>query len=375
MASNYKYRPAKRAESHVVGGIYGKSGSGKTYSALLMGRGIVGPDGKLGMADTEGGRGELFADLPEIGGYLYSEITPPFTADKYIQAIEAAEAAGLECLVIDSASHAWEGEGGVLDQARASEKASGKAGLHNWNKAKQDLNKLVLKIMRTRVHLIICLRAKRKSHQVEVNEQGRRKTKVIKDGYYSPKMDEDFVSELLFNAEILGIDDERGPPHSLIVHKVTHPKVAEFFKDGVIPTKRTGELFKAWSKNDKFKVTEADKKPAGEILQRQTPATVEDRTPYDGRPQVQEDDGEEWKDWTPEGGWPQLARVGEWVKWSAESFLPNANRFECEAWNWYWRDFNDNLRQRADKKQELAIEALAKLKPLIAAAMKREKKP
>lgn len=369
----FKYRPAVRSESHVVGGIYGKSGAGKTYSLLLMGRGIVGPKGKLAMADTEGGRGELFADLPELGGYQYEEIAPPFTAQKYIDAIEHAEANGVECLVIDSASHVWEGEGGVIDQARASEKASGKAGLHNWNKPKQDLNRLVLKIMRTRVHLLIGLRAKRKSHQLEVTEQGRRKTKVIRDGFYSPKMDEDFVSELLFSAEIIGLDDPRGRIHSLIVHKVTHPKVAEFFKDGIIPTLRTGELFGQWSRNKDFKVKAEDAKPAGTVIRREE-STVEDRTPSDGRPEPMEDDGDGWKEWTPEGGWPDIQRVGEWAKWSIEKFLPGASRFECEAWRWFWRNFNDNLTQRADQKQELAVEAIGKLKPLIAAAMKREKR-
>lgn len=368
----YKLRPAKRSDSHVLGGIYGKSGAGKTYSLLLIGRGIVGPAGKLAMADTEGGRGELFADVEEIGGYDYLEIRPPFTPAAYIDAIETFEKSGVECGVIDSMSHVWEGEGGVIDQARANEARTGKAGLHNWNKPKQDLNRLVLKIMQTRVHLLIGLRAKRKSHQLEVVEFNKKKTKVVKDGFYSPKMDEDFISELLFNAEIIGLDDARGPKHSLIVHKVTHPKVAEFFKDGVIPTLRTGELFRAWAKNSAFKVSAADAKPAAEVLRKEAP-TIEDRTQPepDGLPHPEEDD-DAFKDWKPANGWPAFKKVGDWSAWSKKEFLPSANAFTVGAWQWQFGKFWSKLEELASQKQPLAEEALRDLKKLIAVAMKRE---
>lgn len=372
----YKLRPAKRAESKVVGGIYGKSGSGKTYTSLLIARGMVGPSGKIAIADTEGGRGELFADVEDFGGYDYLEITPPFTPQAYIEAIECFEKSGVECGIIDSMSHVWEGQGGILDQARAGEKASGKAGLHNWNKPKQDLNRLVLKIMQTRVHLLICLRAKRKSHQIEVEENGRRKTKIVRDGFYSPKMDEEFVSEMLFNAEILGIDDARGAQHSLIVHKVTHPKVAEFFKDGVIPTKRTGELFRAWSKNSDFKVSTKDATPAGAVIRKEAP-TVEDRTetpPGKAPPMPAEDDAPAHETWEPPTGWPEFTKVSEWLKWSREIFLPTATRFHVMAWQYCWQNFLARLRELAEKKEPAAVKGLAELEPLMAAAHKREGK-
>lgn len=374
----YKLRPAKRAESKVAGGFFGKSGSGKTWTSLLVGRGLVGPTGKLAMADTEGGRGELFADVPEFGGYEYFEILPPYTPQAYIDAIDAFEKAGVDCGVIDSMSHVWEGEGGVIDQARASERSSGKAGLHNWNKPKQDLNRLVLKIIQTRVHLLLCFRAKRKSHQLEVSENGRKKTKVIKDGFYSPKMDEDFISEMLFSAELIGLDDNRGKQHSMIVHKVTHPKIAEFFKDGVIPSLRTGELLRAWSKNSAFKVSEKDATPAGQVVRKEAP-TIEDRTEApeggDKRPEP-EDDRPERETWAPPVGWPEFQRVGPWATWSRETFLPTATRLHVEAWLYRWEKFWTKLQELAGgpKPVEQAVKDLAAIKVLIAAAMKREPK-
>jgi hypothetical protein len=43
------------------------------------------------------------------GGYDYGELTPPYTPERYVAAIKAAEAAGVECLVIDSGIHEWSG--------------------------------------------------------------------------------------------------------------------------------------------------------------------------------------------------------------------------------------------------------------------------
>jgi energy-coupling factor transporter ATP-binding protein EcfA2 len=372
----YKLRPAKRSESKVTGGIFGKSGCGKTYTLLLMARGIVGPEGKIAIADTEGGRGELLSDVAEIGGYEYLEIRPPYTAQAYLDAIETFEKEGVGCGVIDSTSHLWEGEGGTIEQARANEKRTGKAGIHNWNKPKQDLNRLVLKIMQTKVHLLFGLRAKRKSRQFEVVENGVRKTKIARDGFYSPKMDEDFISELLFCAEQLGIDDARGKIHSLIVHKITHPKIGEFFKDGIIPSKRTGELFRAWSKNSNFKVSDADAKPAATVVRQEAPI-IEDRTEApQGKvpPMPDEDEAPSHETWEPPTGWPEFAKVSEWLKWSRDIFLPTATNFHVRAWLYKWQHFYARVKELAEKKEAAAVKGLAELEPLIAAAYKRQPK-
>src|SRR5690242_17663606 len=106
---------AVRRGTHVIVTAYGESGCGKTYSLIKLGRGLVGPNGKLGMIDTETGRGLIYANVGD--GYEYAELTPPFTPERYIEAIDAAEAAGIEALIIDSGSHEWEGLGGVLEIA------------------------------------------------------------------------------------------------------------------------------------------------------------------------------------------------------------------------------------------------------------------
>lgn len=151
------FERAKREGSHILASLEATSGRGKTFSALLLGRGLVGPDGKLGLLDTETGRGKIYAAaIP--GGYVYGELTPPFTPERYIQAIEAAESAGLQCLIIDSASHEWEGIGGIGEIAEA----GGGKGLQKWAKPKARHKRFVQTLLKTRMHIIVCLRAKEK---------------------------------------------------------------------------------------------------------------------------------------------------------------------------------------------------------------------
>jgi hypothetical protein len=104
-------RKAERVKSKLRLGLAGPSGSGKTMSALKVAKGIGGP---VCLIDTERGSGDLYANL-----YDYSVITlePPFKPDILIDAIHAAEKAGFAVIIIDSLSHFWSDEGGILDQA------------------------------------------------------------------------------------------------------------------------------------------------------------------------------------------------------------------------------------------------------------------
>jgi hypothetical protein len=154
---------AKREGSHVLISMEATSGRGKTHSALLLGRGIVGPTGKLGLLDTETGRGKIFAEtIP--GGYEYGELTPPFSPERYVSAIKNAADAGLECLIIDSASHEWEGIGGIGEIAEGAKTSSGgeMKGLAKWAKPKARHKRFVQALLTTRMHIIVCLRAKEK---------------------------------------------------------------------------------------------------------------------------------------------------------------------------------------------------------------------
>ncbi|WP_423806808.1 AAA family ATPase, partial [Phascolarctobacterium succinatutens] len=103
------FKKAERKKAFLKIAITGVSGSGKTYSALQLAQGL---GDKIAMIDTENGSGELYSNLCE---YDVAPMAAPFTPEKYIDYIHEAEQAGYNVLIIDSLSHAWAGEGGVLD--------------------------------------------------------------------------------------------------------------------------------------------------------------------------------------------------------------------------------------------------------------------
>lgn len=215
--------------------LYSESGCGKTYSSLLLARGIAGPKGRIGMLDSESGRGRLYADVIE-GGYEVVSIEPPFSPARYIEAFQFMFASGFDVIVGDSLSHEWEGVGGVLDMAADIEERTGKAGLHTW-KPKIEHNQLVQLLLRAPVPLICCIRAKYKSRQVRIDG----KTQIIKDAEASPIQAADFIFEATMHGEIMR-------DHSLRITKCSHPELRKCFPDGKQITMEHGKLIAAWSK-------------------------------------------------------------------------------------------------------------------------------
>ncbi len=216
--SEFTIKPARREAVKPLIGLYGESGCGKTYSALLLARGFVGPAGKILLLDTESGRGSLYADvLP--GGYEVMQIDAPFSPGRCVAAMQAAEQSGATIAICDSFSHFWQGIGGVLDMAAQNEESSGKAGLHNWKQPKMEHAKLVLKLLQSKIPWIVCLRAHFKTRQGK-DEKGR--TAIIKDDLPSPIQAEDFLFELTAHALLF-------PDHATSLTKCSHPDLRKCF--------------------------------------------------------------------------------------------------------------------------------------------------
>ena len=149
--------PAKREGMKLLISLFGLSESGKTYSALKLAAGIEPDPMKRGLLDTEAGeRGRAYVDAIQ-GGYMYGALTPPFTPERYIEALRDFVEAGVTTLVVDSASHAWFAAGGVLDMV---EQATEKNDLAKWAKPKRRLGKLTGQWLTCGLHLILCARGK-----------------------------------------------------------------------------------------------------------------------------------------------------------------------------------------------------------------------
>lgn len=242
--------------------LYSESGCGKTYSSLLLARGLAGPSGKIVFIDTESRRGSLYADvLP--GGYDVLDLDAPFTPKRYIEALQIAFDSKPAVVVVDSMSHEWEGMGGVCDMAAENEARSGKSGINNWKTPKMEHAKLVQFILRSPVPLVCCIRAKYKTRQktgtqemldagaIQKHQLG--KTIIIKDEVTSPIQAEEFIFESTCHAEIL-------PDHSINLTKCSHPSLRDCFPaKGAIEIKH-GEMLRAWC--DKPGASPAAQKPA-----------------------------------------------------------------------------------------------------------------
>lgn len=169
------FHKAERKRSKLRLAIAGPSGAGKTYSALLIGGGIV-PMDKIAVIDTESGSADLYADL---GPYSTLTVTPPYDPQKYIDAIHAAEQAGFELIVIDSLSHAWSGEGGLLDkQGKATDSKYHGNSWAAWREITPQHNQLVETMLHSPCHIIATMRSKTAYEQV-TDGNGRKKIEKL----------------------------------------------------------------------------------------------------------------------------------------------------------------------------------------------------
>lgn len=144
-------KTAQRKRAKIKMAIQGSSGSGKTQSSLLIAKGLTGGDlSKVAVIDTENGSSNLYSHL---GDYNVLPLSPPYTPQKYAEAIKVCEDAGMEVVIIDSTSHCWEY---LLDYH------SNLAGnsFQNWNKIKPMEKVFIDKILQSKCHVISTMRCK-----------------------------------------------------------------------------------------------------------------------------------------------------------------------------------------------------------------------
>lgn len=167
------FKKASRTKAKARIALIGPSGSGKTYSALQLATGM---GGKIALIDTERGSGDLYADSFD---YDTLQLEPPFSPKKYVDAIRAAEDAGYATVIIDSLSHAWAGEGGILDIHDNNTKGSNsKNGFQAWKEVTPQQERMVNAILGAKLHVIGTIRTKT-AYEIVENERGKKEPKRI----------------------------------------------------------------------------------------------------------------------------------------------------------------------------------------------------
>ena len=155
-----KFQKAVREQVKLRLAIYGPAGAGKTASALRIAHGI---GRRIAFIDTENYSASRYADgLNYPGGFV------PFNFDvvslqkptiaNYVEAIQAAENAGYNVLIIDSLSHGWQE---LLEDIDNLTKAKYKGNSWRaWSEGTPKQKSLIRAITQSNMHIIATMRAK-----------------------------------------------------------------------------------------------------------------------------------------------------------------------------------------------------------------------
>jgi hypothetical protein len=218
-------RRATRKKAKIRLGLSAVSGGGKTYSAILIAKGLCGDLSKVAIIDTENGSADLYAHL---GEYNVLRLAPPFSPERYMEAIKTCEKAGVEVIIIDSISHEWNGKGGCLEIV---ESLGGK--YQDWAKVTPRHQGFIDAILHSSCHVITTVRRKQ---EYEMTKDSFGKIKVEKGGLGEVTR-EGFEYELTANLEI----DSR--------HNATASKDrTNLFmgKPAFVPSEETGKIIAQW---------------------------------------------------------------------------------------------------------------------------------
>jgi hypothetical protein len=232
---SFAFAPAKREQVSLLIALAGASGSGKTYSALRLAKGMA-PAGKIAFIDTEARRGLHYAEQFQ---FMHADMRPPFRPANFIEGIRAAEQAGAEVVIIDSFSHEYDGEGGIMDWADELER-SGTKSPGNWKVPKGAHKKLMNALLQCRASIIFCLRADEKIRIARENGKT-----VVEPLGWMPICEKRFMFEM--TASFTLTPDRPGIPNFNLPHKL-QSQHRGFFSDREPIGEESGRQLAEWAR-------------------------------------------------------------------------------------------------------------------------------
>lgn len=167
-----QFQKAERKKSKLRLALTGPSGSGKTYGALLVAKGL---GGKIAVIDTEKGSAALYSHLVDFD---VLDLEPPYTPERYRQAVKLAVENGYGVVIIDSITHEWSGSGGCLELNEETARAKYRGNTWSaWNETKARHRAFIDDLLVCTAHVIVTMRSKTETAQVEVN--GRKQVQKL----------------------------------------------------------------------------------------------------------------------------------------------------------------------------------------------------
>ena len=155
-----QFARATRKKSKLRLAVSGPAGSGKTTAALQIATGI---GGRIAVLDTERGSASLYSDRFEFD---VLDLDPPYAPERFISAIQAAERAGYDVLILDSITHEWNGSGGCCDINEALAQARYKGNTWSaWSETTPRHRAFLDAILQSRMHIVATMRSKTETVQ------------------------------------------------------------------------------------------------------------------------------------------------------------------------------------------------------------------
>lgn len=148
------FKRAERKQTKIKMAVTGPSGSGKTWGALEIASGL---GQKIAVIDTECGSASLYSDKFDFD---VLEINPPYNVEKYMRALDLAIEGKYDVVIIDSISHAWAGEGGLLSVKESLDARPRANSFTNWGQITKMHEKFKAKLISAPIHIICTIRSK-----------------------------------------------------------------------------------------------------------------------------------------------------------------------------------------------------------------------
>jgi hypothetical protein len=231
----FQFRPPTGGQSPIFIMIAGGTNTGKSWSSLLVARGIVGPKGRIAALDTESGR---LTNLRRHHQFDMDIMEPPFTPSRFAEAAEVAEAEGYGALLIDSTSMLHVGPGGYRDWhqrevVRLAKGDESKFAQFDWPARKRpsmDRQNMLYRMLQRRIPIIFSCRAR------ELTE--KKGTDVVAIGW-QPVIHKEFIFDMTVGLTLLP-EDGKGVIRHKPPFKIERD-LAEVFRDGEVITEHHGQ--------------------------------------------------------------------------------------------------------------------------------------
>lgn len=251
------FQKAAKRQSFLRLALEGPAGYGKTYTALEIATRLA--PGKVAFVDTEAGSATKYADLFDFD---VVELNPPFHPKRAVEAIAAAEQAGYGAVIVDSLSHFWTGDGGLLELIDEIARTKYRGDSHRaWQDGGQIQQALVDSILRSKLHVLAAMRTKKDYvRETYTDKDGREKTKIRAAGTKTIQRDEfDYEFDIVGRFDVptvMAIVKSRCadlPPETMI------EKPGEEFTQVLAKWLSSGESFEAQEKAEAEAAKKAEK--------------------------------------------------------------------------------------------------------------------